>query len=320
MESRTKDTYKFPVASRTIPRMIQEGFWARLSGLGYQRARQLLLAAGLAVLLVTAAVMYVRRIETVEVLATLLFIPVFIACVFWNVRGGLTAAILAAIGYAALRAPAIDAVGVERFGGLLISRSVAFLAFGAIGGWANLQLQSSLTKLELYDQIDDYTGLFNARFFVQDTDLEVSRSRRYQTIFSVSMVDFPVAPLQTLTRRQRQTIRKELGRMLEDAVRTVDRAVHGFDGTMHRFACVLPETGVEGARIFTERLADRLHEYLVQRGVSIERERVSALSVTYPDDGDEAIQAIRRTFAEIDRHEHPESAPVIPTGGTSPAS
>ncbi|MFN2526520.1 MAG: GGDEF domain-containing protein [Actinomycetota bacterium] len=299
--------------------MVQEGFWARVSGLGYQRARQLLLAAGLAVLLVTAAVMYVRRVETVEVLATLLFIPVFVACVFWNVRGGVIAAVLAAIAYAALRAPAIDAVGVERFGGLLLSRSVAFLAFGAIGGWANQQLQSSLTKLELYDQIDDYTGLFNARFFVQDTDLEVSRSRRYQTIFSISLVDFPVAPLQTLTRRQRQTIRKELGRMLQDAVRTVDRAVHGFDGTIHRFACVLPETGVEGARIFTERLADRLHQYLVQRGVSIERDRVGATSITYPDDGDEAIQALRRTFAEIDRVEHPEAATGQSTTPPAPA-
>lgn len=300
--------------------MVQEGFWARLSGLGYHRARQFLLAAGLAVLLVTAAVMYVRRVESVEVLATLLFIPVFVACVFWNVRGGLIGAIVAAIAYAALRAPAIDAVGVERFGGLLLSRSVAFLAFGAIGGWANLQLQSSLTKLDLYDQIDDYTGLFNARFFVQDTDLEVSRSRRYQTIFSVSLVEFPVAPLQTLTRRQRQTIRKELGRMLQEAVRTVDRAVHGFDGTLHRFACVLPETGAEGARIFTERLAERLHQYLVQRGVSIGPDGVSSTSITYPDDGEDAIQAMRRTFADIDRHEHPEAAPVLPAEGSTPAA
>lgn len=288
--------------------MVEEGLWSRLSGLGYNRARQFLLAAGLIVLLVTAGVMYARRVETVEVLATLLFIPVFIACVFWNVRGGLVAAVVAALAYAALRAPAIDAVGIDRFGGLLLSRSVAFLAFGAIGGWANLQLQSSLTKLELYDQIDNYTGLFNARFFVQDTDLEVSRSRRYQTIFSVSVVDFPVEPLQSLSRRQRQTIRKELGRMLQEAVRTVDRAVHGFDGTRHRFACVLPETGVEGSRIFTERLAERLHQYLLDRGVNISREAVVATSITYPEDGDEPIQALRRTFAEIDQIEHPEAA------------
>ncbi len=278
-----------------------------LSRMTYERARRLLLGAGLLVLLLTAGVMLIRRVETVEVLGTLLFVPVFIGLVFWNLKGGLIAALLAAAAYAALRYPAIEAVGLDRFSGLILSRSVAYAAFGLIGGWANSQLASSLTKLELYDQIDDATGLFNARFFVQDTDLELSRSKRYQTIFSVVEVSFPNAGLDGLSRRQRATLQRDLGRLLQEAVRTVDRAVHGFDGERHRFAVVLPETAREGASIFVERLAERIERFLVERKFHLSEGDVGRRSVTFPDDDEEGIEALRAEFREIDRFEHPET-------------
>ena len=172
-----------------------------LRGMSYRQARLLVLAAGLVILLVTALVMYVRRVETVEVAAILFFLPIFVAFVFWDVVGGLVAGIAASLGYVALRLPAIHAVGGRHFLGLIVSRSLAFIAFGVIGGLADRQLESSLTKLDLYDQVDDHTGLYNARFLVQDTDLEMSRSKRYHTIFSVAVVDIPVEALHGLGRR-----------------------------------------------------------------------------------------------------------------------
>jgi GGDEF domain-containing protein len=288
--------------------MMDEGVLGGLGRLGYNRARQLMLSVGLLILLLTAGIMYIRRVEAVEVWGTLLFIPVFVAVVFWHTRGGLIAGVLAALAYVALRYPAIDAVGAGVFAGRIASRSIAFIIFGLVGGWANKQLETSLEKLELYDQIDDYTGLFNARFFVQDTDLELSRSKRYQTIFSISLVSFEAASMNQLSRRQRLAIRRDLGRMLKEAVRTVDRAVHGFDGTNHNFACVLPETGPEGARIFTTRLAERMSAFLEQRGVHLPEGGVTHRWLTFPEDGEESVQELRRLFAEIDRHEHPEGS------------
>src|SRR5438270_302451 len=173
-------------------------------GLSYNQVRALMLVGGLLLLGITAAVNYVRRVETAEVVAILLFIPIFVAFVFWDWKGGLIAAALATVGYIALRYPAIEAIGAGRFTGLIFSRSVAFFAFGAIGGLANQQLRGSLTKLDLYDQIDDATGLFNARYFLQDTDLEMSRARRYQTIFSIAVVDVPAAGLDGMGWRKRR--------------------------------------------------------------------------------------------------------------------
>jgi diguanylate cyclase (GGDEF)-like protein len=277
-----------------------------LSRISYDRARRLLLAGGLLVLLITAAVMYVRRVDPVEVAGTLLFIPVFVCFIFWNARGGVLAAIAAVVIYTLLRYPAIEAVGADRFLGLIASRSVAFLAFGLVGGWANKQLESSLSKLELYDQIDDSTGLFNARFFVQDVELELSRADRYQSIFSVALVDIPASLLDDLGRRQREKSLKELGRLLRDSVRTVDRAVHAGHGDAHRIAVVLPETAREGANVFTTRLADKVGQYLASKRARLEGP-LSHRALTFPDDQAD-IEALREEFASIDRTEHPEAA------------
>jgi GGDEF domain-containing protein len=264
-----------------------------------------MLVGGLALLAITAAVSYVRRVETAEVAAILFFIPIFIAFVFWDWKGGLIAAALASVGYILLRRPAIEAIGAGQFTSLIFSRCIAFFAFGAIGGLANQQLRGSLTKLDLYDQIDDETGLFNARYFLQDTDLEMSRARRYQTLFSVSAVHFPAAPLHDLGWRRRRSVLRQLGDLLAESVRTVDRAVHAHDGDLHRVVVVLPETAAEGAQVFTERLATRIAAFLGQRGAAVNESAVSRQALTFP--GDEAgLQALRQAFADIERREHPE--------------
>jgi hypothetical protein len=275
----------------------------------YQTAQRLLLAGGLAVLLVIAGVMYARRVDTIEVVAVLLFIPVFLAFTFWRVVGGLVAGVLASIAYLYLRLDAIDQVGLDTFRGHLLSRTAAYLAFGLLGGWAASQVEDSLTKLDLYDQIDDATGLFNARFLVQDTDLEMARATRYQTLFSVVLVEFPVAALADLGRRQRANVLKGLGKVLRESVRTVDRVIHANDGTRHRLAVVLPETGREGAQVFSSRLVDWTSDYLRQRSAATDG--VTQELFSFPDD-EPAIRTLREEFAAVEKAEHPETAGQAP--------
>ena len=281
----------------------------------YGQTRRMILAAGLGLLLVTAGVMYVRRVDTVEVLAVLLFIPVFLAFVTWDVVGGVVAGALAAVAYAALRAPAMEAVGGGRFVSLILSRTIAYLAFGILGGWADRQLQRSLTKLDLYDQIDDLTGLYNSRFLLQATDLEMARAVRYKTLFSVCVVDVPVGPIDAVGRRKRNAVLAELGRLLKDSVRTVDRAVFGHDDH-YRFAVVCPETGPEGARIFASRMAERVAGVLRDRGVSLDGPLASA-AYTYPSDDDSGLHQLREEFTAIERAQHPEH-PAAPTEAPAP--
>ena len=136
----------------------------------------------------------------------------------------------------------------------------------------------------------------------------MSRSKRYSTIFSVALVDIPGAPLDSMGWRRRRTVLRQLGRLLADSVRTVDRAVHARDGDRHRVAVVLPETAAEGARIFTDRLATRLGE-LFSTGVSSQ-------ALTFPED-EAGLQRVRTEFAEVERREHPEhpAEPAAPPAG-----
>ncbi len=275
----------------------------RLSQLGYAKARRLLVATGLAVLAVVAVVMFARSVDTVEVAATLLFVPVFLAFVFRGVVGGIVGALVAIAVYAALRTPAIEAVGAGQFAGLLTSRAAAYLIFGAVGGWSIQVLESSLTKLELYDEVDDETGLFNARHLLQQTDLEMARARRYQTLFSIVVLDLPVTSFGAMKARARQALLRDLGRQLREGVRTVDHVVHARDTEHHRLVAILPETAGAGAEVFRSRFDERIRGFLAQRGVTVGAAEVLTRSLTFPGD-DDALEAVRAEFARIDAAQH----------------
>jgi hypothetical protein len=278
-------------------------FSDRLSQLGYVKARRLLVIAGIAVLAVVAITMFARRVDGVEVAATLLFLPIFLAFVFRGVVGGLIAAVGAIAVYTALRYPAIDAVGAGEFTGLITSRAAAYLIFGAVGGWSTQVLESSLEKLELYDEIDDETGLYNARHLLQQTDLERARATRYSTLFSVVTLDLPSSPLTALKARSRRAALRDLGRLLREGARNVDHVVHAHDGTAHRLAAILPETAGEGAEVFRGRFEERILAYLADRGAPIDAADVTSRSITFP--GDEgALDALRAEFERIDAAQH----------------
>ena len=261
------------------------------------------MATGLLVLAGVVVVAYARRVDTVEVVATLLFLPVFVGFVLRGVAGGVSTAVVAIAVYAALRTPAIDVVGMGEFAGLLLSRSAAYLIFGAVGGWSTQVLEGSLEKLELYDEIDDATGLYNARHLLHQTELEMARARRYQTLFSVVTLDLPAAPLQQMAGRHRRAALRDLGRLLGEGVRTVDHVVHVADGPTHRLVAILPETGPEGAEVFRGRFDERVRAFLAGRGAPIEADEAASGTLTYPGD-DVALDGLRATFARLDADQH----------------
>jgi len=274
---------------------------AQLARMGYKRARQVLGLVGLCILAVLVAVLAVRSVDTAEVTGTLLFAPIFLLLLWFGLPGGLLGAAAATAVYVVLRADAIDAVGWGEFSALIVSRAIAYFLFGAVGGWASGTLERSLDKLDLYDQIDDLTGVNNARFLLSDIDLEKARSQRYQTVFSVSFLEIDAGPIAALGARRRRTLLRELGTRLADGVRTMDRVAHGFDGSVHRLATILPETAEEGVRVFQARLEERVRELLADGGVP--GVSVSGSAVTIPGD-DEALEHELAEWRRIDAAEH----------------
>ena len=271
----------------------------------YPQARGLVLAIGLAALAIVVLIMYVRRVDPTEVSATMFFLPVFVGFLFWGIRGGLLLGALATVGYIWMRAPAIDLVGWGELLGLIVTRGAGYLAFGLIGGWATDQLRDSITKLDLYDQIDDATGLFNSRSLVETVDLEKSRATRYEKIFSLVVAELPLP--EELNRRARRNFLTDLGDRVQRSVRAVDHPVHARDGAAAVLAFVLPETSAEGARIFGAKLSEQIASLAGEHHLNLDSEAITTIVASYPEEP-AAIGEIVSRFRRIAVEEFPEAA------------
>lgn len=288
-----------------MPRVAATGATERdmvgnLARLGYPKARRLLIGAGLAVLAVLVVGLLARSVDHVEVIGTLLFVPVFLAFMYFGVAGGAVAGVAAVVAYVVLRLDAIEAVGFGEFAGTVITRSLGYLLFGVAGGWASATLAESLDKLDLYDQIDDDTGVHNARFLISDVGLEQARSDRYQTVFSVAFAEFPSVEIDALGGRRRRALLRELGSRLEAGIRTIDRVAHATDGRRHHVAVVLPETAAEGVAVFQARLESALRTFLEAHDLDVP---VTGEACTVPGSED-AVQRRLEHWRAIDSLEH----------------
>lgn len=259
----------------------------------YRQSRTLVLATGSAVLLATAGVLLLRAQDPTEVLAVVLFLPVFVAAVLGGVRWGLAVAVVAALGYVGLRLPDINQFGWSLLGTRIIAQFIGYLAFGALGGWAAGVVQTGITKLDRFDVRDDDSELLNARGLHEQLGHELARAQRYGSSFSVVTVTF------TIDGDKRET-RHQIGDVVRQSVRTVDEpgrvTLDGHDVVV----AVLPETPAAGAEIAGEKIA----EHLEQEATHVDAD-VRWLS--HPEDAD-AIQGLQDRLAEVVRRDHPEAA------------
>ena len=271
----------------------------------YSQARSLVLILGLVALGIVALIMYVRRVDPAEVSATLFFLPIFVGFLFFGIRGGAILGAVAPVGYIWIRSPAIDLVGWGELLDLIVTRAVGYMAFGLIGGWASDQLRDSITKLDLYDQIDNATGLFNSRSLVETIDLEKSRANRYEKIFSLVTADLP-SPAE-LNRRAERNYLADLGDRVRRSVRTVDHAVYAREDDRDLLAFVLPETSAAGARTFAGKLREQIIALAAEHSLSLEATSITAAVASFPDDP-VSVDEITARFRKIAAVDFPEAA------------
>jgi hypothetical protein len=210
-----------------------------------RRARDITLLVGLLIIGLVVVTMVLRDVDPIEIVATVAFAPVFVAFLFFGWKTGLAVGALAAVGYIAMRVPAISVVGVGPLFGAISSRVLGYLAFGGLGGWAAEQLQAAIDKLELHDEIDDVSGLGNARAALGVIDRERARALRYENLVSVIECTFEIPD--AVTEKIVSSTLRQLGSAIAHSVRASDHASHIKDGDLHRLVIVLPETGAVGA-------------------------------------------------------------------------
>ena len=264
--------------------------------LTYRQARVIVLGFGSALVAAVALTAYFRGADLVEVGAILLFLPVLIGLVIGRARGGVIAATMASVTYLVVRFLTLSPEIRDEFYGAAFFRVLLYVGLGLFGGWANEMLAQALRKLELYDEVDDATGVGNARAFLSVADREVSRADRYRSIFSLIVIHMDTAAFSGLDQRHRTRAMRRVCQVVEASVRTTDLVTRVTLDDREDVAVVLPETGREGASLLLGRLVSGARDLLIEQGASASNGSVSGEVITYPGD-DESMVQYRQTVS-----------------------
>ena len=141
----------------------------------------------------------------------------------------------------------------------------------------NRLLQGEAVKtLSFYSFLDPLTHLYNRRYFDEQLDKEIFRSRRNGKPFSLLMLDLDgfKAYNDRFLHTAGDVVLQEFSGILRDSVREVD-TVARFGGD--EFAVILEESGAEGARDLANRLVERFGKHLLP---GLDNARIERLSTS----------------------------------------
>lgn len=267
-----------------------------MKAMTYQRARSIVLAVGTVVIAVVTLTAYQLGADPVEVLATALLIPVLFGLSYQGVLGGLVVGAGASLVYTSIRFATLAGLDQTEFIPSTIGRIVLFLAVGGLGGAASNILEQSLRKLELYDEVDDATGVGNARAALDLTSKEQARAQRYGTVFSIAELTIDHEVFAGMKDRQAIRVLRRFLQQLDDQARSNDGVARIAMPDREEVLVVLPETGSDGARIFASRLLAAARRELEEAGAAASNGGIRVRSLTVPGD-DEELEQLRTDMA-----------------------
>jgi hypothetical protein len=175
-----------------------------------------------------------RGVDSIEVIALLLFAGIAAASYF-GTGWGVLSAVVATIVYAILRRNALDVGGAASVNKYVLARGLGFVAFGSVLG----TVISALRDSESTEPVAQDTAV-ERRYGASDVlDREVDRAKRHHRPLSVITID--------LTAADRSVD-------VAEALRSSDYLLAGQGANEGVLTIILPETNAEGAQNVARRL------------------------------------------------------------------
>ncbi|RKX85936.1 MAG: hypothetical protein DRP57_02625 [Spirochaetes bacterium] len=157
----------------------------------------------------------------------------------------------------------------------------------------------AVENANLYHQAttDRMTKLFSHHFFEKALDDELSRAKRYGTIFSLIMFDIDHFKTfnDTYGHLQGDIIIKQIAKILLNSIRQIDFAAR-YGG--EEFTVILPEVDINGAAVAAERLRKKIADYeFPGDGKSLH----VTISLGVAEYNPEKIQSLSQMVNEVDK-------------------
>jgi|GEM_PF-1414577 len=157
-----------------------------------------------------------------------------------------------------------------------------------------LSLQSNLEKLELDSKTDSLTGLYNRRYIMEKLEYEFIKYKRNKKCFSIIItdIDFFKKINDDFGHDCGDNVLKMVSQNLKGAVREQD-FVCRWGG--EEFLLLLPETEIEGAHIFAERIRKIIEAQITEyNGVQV------SVTMTFGVTVNEEYEMINDTIKKAD--------------------
>lgn len=179
--------------------------------------------------------------------------------------------------------------GIETFTFAYVWNNVAILIFYIIAVFAIWLLKKNLSRERMLATTDTVTGLYNSRFFSEETEREMERSRRFG--HPLSMVFIDCDNFKRINDTYGHHVGDKLIRMVADelavSVRSIDM-VSRLGGD--EFAILLPETDGRTAKKHFGYIKDRLRKRMKENAWNVTFSIGIATFLTPPDSVDEMIK------------------------------
>ncbi|MEO0337104.1 MAG: diguanylate cyclase, partial [Pseudomonadota bacterium] len=158
----------------------------------------------------------------------------------------------------------------------------------------NDKLKAANAKLKELVDIDDLTGLFNMRSLYKKLDFELDRARRYDRSVCVLMMDMDHFKRVNDNHDHLfgSFVLSEVGSIIRENIRKVDFAArYGGD----EFLIVLTEINLDGAKVFADRLRERIENTIFENDAhSMELTASIGFAIVNPQKNDLDARALVR--------------------------
>lgn len=145
----------------------------------------------------------------------------------------------------------------------------------------------------LHDDVDAELGVGNGRAALATVDRELVRAQTHGSTFSLAVAEFDREMFADISPRRARRILGRLFRGVADDVRLGDRVCRVRAAEHDLMVVVLPDTGTQGVRTFTERLRSQAQRCLAAEGIRHDG-RLRTRILAHPGNAQQIVDLHRR--------------------------